>query len=141
MTGCGTFFDGFPTDAVATSQEVVQWCNDPRNSDLSPALSMYEKGKRVVVNSSLIDNIQKQYSTVVADSKLIVLVGIKYIEHDIHIWQALEESGANLLIVDPYPQDTINWLTTISRNNAEVISLGFDGAVWEIAKRVKRFAH
>ncbi|MBD6990000.1 hypothetical protein G3218_03190, partial [Vibrio parahaemolyticus] len=140
MVGCGTFFDGFPTDAVATNQEVVQWCNDPRNSDLSPALSMYEKGKRVVVNSSLIDNIQKQYSNVVANSKFIILVGIKYIEHDTHIWQALEESSATLLVVDPYPQDTINWLSVINRSNAEVINSGFDTAVWEITKRVKRFA-
>lgn len=139
IVDCGTFVDGLPTDAVATSQEVVEWCNDPRNSDLSPALSMYEKGKRVVVNSSLIDNIQKKYSNVVANSEFIVLVGIKYIEHDTHIWRALAESSANLLIVDPYPQDTINWLSTINRNNAEVINLGFDGAVWEIAKRIKRF--
>ncbi|MCZ2368213.1 hypothetical protein [Vibrio diabolicus] len=137
---CEGIIDGLPTDAVCTSQEVVQWCNDPRNSNISPALSMYEKGKRVLVNSGLIDNIQKQYSNVVANSKFIVVVGTKYIEHDIHIWQAIEESGAKLLIVDPYPQDTINWLSKINRSNAEVINFGFEDSVWEIAKRVKRFA-
>ncbi|EDP60027.1 hypothetical protein [Vibrio sp. AND4] len=140
MVGCGTFVDGLPTDAVSTNQEVIQWCNDPRNSDLSPALAMYEKGKRVVVNSSLINNIQKQFGNVAIDSKLIVLVGIKYIEHDTHIWKVLEESSATLLVVDPYPQDTINWLSAINRRDAEVISLGFESAVWEITKRIKRYA-
>ncbi|PTT26913.1 hypothetical protein, partial [Aeromonas sp. HMWF017] len=39
MIGCGTFFEGLQTDAVSTHEEVVSWCGDPRNSDLSPVLS------------------------------------------------------------------------------------------------------
>lgn len=141
MLGCQSFISGLPTNAVSTNQEVIQWCNNPRNSDLSPVLSMYEKGKRVVINSELIDNIQNKYSAVVANTKLIVLIGIKYIEHDTHIWKALEDSRANLLIINPEPQDTIDWLSKNKRNNVEILSLGFEDSVWEITKRVKNFAY
>ncbi|MGN5291071.1 hypothetical protein [Aeromonas sp. 11P] len=139
MIDCGTFFDGLQTDAVSTHEEVVSWCGDPRNSDLSPVLSLYEKGKRVVINSALINKVKEDYKGVISASNLIVLVGIKYIEHDSHIWLPLEESHADLLVVDPYPQDTNEWLKRTKKDSAEVICNGFEDSVLTIARTVKRY--
>jgi hypothetical protein len=139
MIGCGTFFEGLQTDAVCTHEEVVSWCGDPRNSDLSPVLSLYEKGKRVVINSALINKVKEDYKGVISTSELIVLIGIKYIEHDSHIWQPLEESYADLLVVDPYPQDTNEWLNRTKKDSAEVICNGFEDSVLAIARTVKRY--
>ncbi|WP_113721350.1 hypothetical protein [Aeromonas salmonicida] len=139
MIGCGTFFEGLQTYAVSTHEEVVSWCGDPRNSDLSPVLSLYEKGKRVVINSALINKVKEDYKGVISTSDLIVLVGIKYIEHDSHIWQPLEESHADLLVVDPYPQDTNEWLNRTKKDSAEVLCNGFEDSVLAIARTVKRY--
>lgn len=59
---------------------------------------MYAEGKRVVVNSELIKNAQKRYSEIIATSSLVVLVGIKYIAHDVHIFIFLSDGVALQLI-------------------------------------------
>lgn len=136
MRGCGTFVEGLKTQAVSTGEEVKAWCNDQKNSDLSPVLSMYAEGKRVVVNSGLINETQNKYSGVVAASKLAVLVGIKYISNDTHIWEPLEKYKPHLLIVDPFPQSTIDWANKNNFNRVSVIKNGFDKSVWDITKVV-----
>lgn len=139
MRGCGTFYEGLETQAVSSSAEVKSWCNNPINEDLSPVLSMYEKGKRVVVNTKLIENCQKKYSQLVKDSDLVILVGIKYIEHDLHIWQPIEQGKQNVVIVDPYPQETINWANKVKLKSMRVIPKGFNNAIWDIVKEVNAY--
>ncbi|WP_254436406.1 SIR2 family protein [Vreelandella aquamarina] len=138
MSGCGSYFEGLKTKAASTAKEVQAWCDDPKNSDLSPVLAMYAKGKRVVVNRNLIQNTQQKYSELIASSRLVVLVGVKYISHDTHIWEPIVQARPNLLIVDPYPQDTIDWVTANNFDNVTVVDKSFDTSVWEITKSVHR---
>ncbi|HHQ4630828.1 TPA: hypothetical protein ACSQ1O_002278 [Aeromonas hydrophila] len=135
---CGTFIEGLQTKPASTYAEVKSWCNDPRNNSLSPVLCMYAKGKRVVINPGLINNIQSNYNSLISKSNLVVLVGIKYIEHDSHIWQPLENYNASLLIVDPYPQETIEWVRRVEKQDVHVISSGFNDSVWKIAKLIRQ---
>lgn len=136
MIGCGTYVEGLETHAVSTVSEVREWCDDPRNSDLSPVLAMYAEGKRVVVNRNLISNTQKRYSEVIAASKLVVLVGIKYTPHDAHIWEPIERARPNLFIVDPHPQSTIEWARKGNMTGVRVVEKSFDKAVWDLTKGV-----
>lgn len=136
MIDCGTYVEGLETKAVSSVDEVRTWCNDPRNSDLSPVLAMYAEGKRVVVNRNLITNTQKKYSEIVSSSKLVVLVGIKYIQHDKHIWGPIENARPNLFIVDPYPKSTIDWVKDKRIAGVTVVEKGFDKAIWELTKGV-----
>ncbi|WP_290580211.1 hypothetical protein [Ketobacter sp.] len=136
MIGCGTYVEGLETKAVSTVDEVMTWCKDPRNSDLSPVLAMYAEGKRVVVNRNLITNTQKKYSEIISSSKLVVLVGIKYIQHDKHIWEPIENARPNLFIVDPYPNSTIDWIKDKSITGVTVVKKGFDEAIWDLTKSV-----
>jgi len=138
MIGVDTFFEGLETKAVSTAEEVKLWCNDPKNSDLSPVLAMYAKGKRVVINKKLTEKIQEKYSEMVASSRLVVLVGIKYIPHDAHIWRPIEQSHTKLLIVDPFPESTIAWVQANNFENVTVLKKSFENAVWDITKAVHR---
>lgn len=141
MLGCGTFIEGLATQAATTKDEITTWCNDPRNSDLSPVLAMYAEGKRVVINRNLISNTQQKFSDAIASSKLVVLVGIKYIPHDIHIWEPIEKAQPELFIVDPYPQSTINWANSKELSALTIAEKGFDKAVWDITKAVHKVAY
>nr|CAL18161.1 hypothetical protein ABO_2713 [Alcanivorax borkumensis SK2] len=138
MIGCGTYVEGLETKAVSTAHEVEAWCNDQNNSDLSPVLAMYAEGKRVVVNRDLIKYTQNRYSEIIASSCLVVLVGIKYIVHDTHIWKPIEQYRPNLFIVDPYPQSTIDWAEANNFNNTVIIKKSFDKSIWDITKAVHR---
>ncbi|MUK79154.1 hypothetical protein GNP84_19975 [Aliivibrio fischeri] len=137
--GCRTFFEGLQTDAVSTCDEVKQWCNNPQNGSLSPVLSMYEKGKRVVINTELINNIQNKYKSVISESNLVVLIGIKYIPDDTHILQPLENNNSFLLVVDPYPEEINEWIKKTGKKNTKVIQSGFSDSVWEITKSIRKY--
>lgn len=136
MRGCGTYVEGLETKAVSTAHEIETWCNDIKNSDLSPVLAMYAEGKRVVVNRELIRKTQNRYSEIIAASRLVVLVGIKYIAHDAHIWKPIEQARPNLFIVDPYPQATIDWAKANNLNNTTIVKKSFDRSIWDITKAI-----
>lgn len=136
IEGTGLITDNMRTNAVITNQEVFDWCNDSKNEMLSPVLSMYAKGKRVVLNKTLISSIQKNYTELARKSSSVVLIGIRYIDHDTHIWQPILESNAKLLIVDPYPEATVEWAEQ-NGLQYELLQKGFDAAVDDIAESVK----
>ncbi|CAK3383265.1 hypothetical protein EDB51_12194 [Vibrio crassostreae] len=134
---CNVFVEGLPTRAVFSHADIKSWCNDPKNKDLSPSLSLYNKDKRVVINSDLIKHIQDRYVKIISDSDLIVLVGIKYIPHDEHIWHPLESIDSPIVVVDPYPSDISNWATRCKKDNVKIIEKGFDDSVWELTKLIR----
>lgn len=138
MIGCGAYVGGLETKAVSTSDEIEAWCNDQKNSDLSPVLAMYAEGKRVVINRDLITNTQSRYSEIIASSRLVVLVGIKHIHHDAHIWEPIEKTRPKLFVVDPYPQSTIDWVKDKKLNNTTIVEKGFEKSVRDITKAVHR---
>lgn len=141
MRGGGGFVEGLRVSAVSSATEIRAWCKDSRNSDISPVLAMYEKGKRVVINKRHIEAIQKNYSGTVHKSSHVVIVGTKYVEHDQHVWRPIGESGANILLVDPYPEETLKWAERIGLQGFTVLSKSFDKAVWDIAKYIRHAAY
>lgn len=132
---CSSFMEGLKTIAAESHEAVKDWCKDPRNSDLSPVLSIYSKEKRVVINKRLISEIQNKYNEINEQAKLLVLVGIKYIPHDNHIWDSIGESNAKIVVVDPYPEATEKWLKEKGKlQNSVVFKKSFDAAVWDLTK-------
>ncbi|WP_373975016.1 SIR2 family protein [Chitinibacter sp. SCUT-21] len=138
MVSCGAFFEGLPTNAVGSHEEVKSWCLDDRNSDLSPVLAMYAEGKRVVINPRTILAAQNEYSKRIASSELVVLVGVRYVPHDNHIWDPISERMPKLLIVDPYPLGTTSWADANGLSDVIVIKKGFEDSVWDIKKAVQK---
>ncbi len=96
MINCGTFVDGLKIFRSINKEEIINWCEDPKNSDISPVLSMYNKEKRIVINKNFISNIQEIYKKKIENSRMIILIGVKYIEHDTHIWEPIKNSKAKV---------------------------------------------
>jgi hypothetical protein len=136
MIGVSSYMEGLEVKVASSQQEVIKWCQEPSNDDISPVLAIYEKGKRVVVNSILIKELQDKYVLVTKYSSLIVLVGIRYIEHDAHVWLPILESGAEILVIDPYPDEIVKWIEINNLINVSVIQSSFDQSIWEITKKV-----
>ena len=137
--GCETFVKVPNTKAVLTGCEVETWCNDPRNSDLSPVLAMYAEGKRVVVNSGVVQRIQTAYSQQIAASKVVILIGVSYVPHDTHIWEPIAQHIPHVVVVNPFPEQLVQWLETISITHYEVIDKSFELSLWPITKVVRRY--
>lgn len=141
MINCGTFVEGLQTNAVSSTREIGAWCNDPKNSDISPVLAMYAKDKRTVMNRELVEKMQTNYSNTLLKSSHVIIVGTKYIEHDQHVWKPISESSADILIIDPYPDSTLRWAQGIKPRRLTVLSKSFDKSVWDIAKYVRSAAY
>lgn len=133
----GSFVSTDITKALNSHGDIVEWCHDPKNISLSPVLCMYEEGKRAVMNHDTIKKIQEDYNNAIAASSLVVLVGIKYIEHDHHVWEPIENSNSSIIIVDIKPGDTENWANKIGKKYIS-IAAGFDESVHNIVKLIRR---
>lgn len=138
IEGGDVFFEGFENKAVANHNELLEWCNDKTYKSFSPTLAMYAKGKRVVINKSLIDGIQNLYAEKISKSKLVIIVGVGYVENDSHIWDPIVSSKPHIVIVDPYPDSISSWA---QRNGLtiEVFRKVFESSAWDITKAVHRF--
>ncbi|MGC2047207.1 MAG: hypothetical protein WA635_01155 [Gallionella sp.] len=133
------FFEGLETDFVFTHEEVTSWHYDNNNIKLSPIIAMYEKGKRVVINNELINEIQLNYSRIMKMSSSVILVGIRYTADDVHVWKPIQESNADLFIVNTNPSDTLAWAKKYNFRNISVLENSFDKVVWDIIKIVRSY--
>lgn len=95
---------------IASSyQEIERWMRDPANCDLSPILSLYAKGKNCLTNWTLLKDFQDLWSLAAAEASLIILIGVRYVSEDIHIWDAIGNSLAKVAIVNTQPQEILDW--------------------------------
>jgi len=141
MQGNGAYIEGLATQAVSTKDEIVAWCNDPKNSDLSPILAMYAEGKRVVINPSLVKKIQEEYTKTIHQAELIIIIGVRYMPQDEHIWRPIEDAKSQVVLVDPYPKDSIKWAHDKKIEKIRIIEKSFDKAVNDIRKEIYKSAY
>lgn len=107
---CGTFLETDKIKILTGHDDIKRWCE--RNESFSPIMCMYNKEKRAVINQRYINGLKKSYSEVIRKSNAIVIVGIKYVPHDNHVWDKILSEGAYLLLVDPFPDsDFLNLLS------------------------------
>lgn len=103
--GCGAFIETNQIRSLNSHEEIIKWCDSRQNSDLSPIMCMYNKEKRVVINPKYLESKRKDYTGVISNTRTLIIVGVKYIEHDNHIWDVILDSAPELIIVDPYPSE------------------------------------
>jgi hypothetical protein len=130
--GLGNYVVGLPTKVVARYAEIAQWCLSPRNEDMAPVLSVYAKGKPVAVNSGFVEQIQNQWLEHLEEADLIILVGVRYVEHDTHVWDPLAKARAVIAVVNP-EFDVANWAKAKRRAPTFHLARGFS----EIARIVE----
>lgn len=136
IEGAGTFIEGTGTRSVATHEEVKNWCLSEDNNSLCPVISMYAKGKQVLVNTATVNNIKNRYAEVLGQSELIVICGVMYSEDDLHVWDPIINSGAKLLVVDPCPGQICRLFKSSNVKYYRIKGKGFDKAVKYMADAI-----
>lgn len=137
MGECDTFIDTGYYYTVNHHREIVRWCRDPRNEILSPVMANYEKGKRVVTSSRFVEKIQTRYQKKIEESDLVILIGVRYIKEDAHIWECIEKSKCKVIVVDPFPAEIKDWLLLTKKNKHKIIQKGFLESIDEIQRHIK----
>lgn len=137
ISDCHTYVDTGFFYPVKTHYDIVAWCRDPSNKMLSPILANYEKGKRVVTSSRVVDKIQKRYQESIQQSDLVLLIGVRYVREDIHIWECIEKSKCKVIVVDPFPTEIKEWLLLNKKSKHKLIQKGFLESIDDIQRHIK----
>lgn len=74
--------------------DTIRRCNI--DTSLSPAISLYAKGKEVVVAPSFVAEQQRVFSDVCKSVKNILILGARVIKEDTHIWGGISSSSARV---------------------------------------------
>lgn len=104
------------------------------DTSLSPAISMYAKGKRVSVCPEFVSNQQEMFSTACFRASKIIVIGVRVVSEDTHIWGPLLSSAAQLTYFGS-EKDEVElraWAYESGRNNVEFVNGYFDQAIQQI---------
>ncbi|HIF8253250.1 TPA: hypothetical protein ACX448_003973 [Klebsiella pneumoniae] len=135
----GVFLETNSVEFLHSHEEIVRWCNDSRNESLCPIMCLYNKEKRVLVSKRAMDEIQEKLSHSIKQSKEIILVGVKYISHDTHLWDLIFKSQCHIVIIDPYPSDELIDILKQNGNEVTIIKKGFYESVNRLTGIVNHF--
>jgi hypothetical protein len=86
---------------AGSQSEIERWCNDPRNGEFSPVIAQYVREKSFLNNAAAFFEMQQFWARKVANAKTVILIGVRLVPQDEHIWSPLFKSEADLLVVDP----------------------------------------
>lgn len=94
------------------AKEITDWCDDARNSCMAPVMSVYAAGKQTPFNSSLVEEQRQIWAEQVRSAKRVVIIGVKLVEHDAHLWEPLGANRGALMYVNTSADDRdefANW--------------------------------
>ena len=92
--------------------EVEKRMND---CPLPSAMSLYARGKKVIIAPQQINQIIKEFEECVNKSKVIVIIGVRPNPDDHHIWDPLITTSAKLLLIGN-ESDCKEWLSKYRKN-------------------------
>lgn len=101
VRGLCQVIDNGRTDIAVEGVDIKRWLYDPRNLDLCPVISYYARGKKTYCNGSFIDGIREIYDSIILNCETLNIVGVKYTEHDAHIWDVINRSSCRINLVEP----------------------------------------
>jgi hypothetical protein len=106
-------------------------------SPLAPAISMYAKGKQVLVGARYIREQQARFQATVAEADKIFLVGAKVWPEDTHIWDHIAASKAWLGYVGGRePRDFLDWCQETKHSDHQVLGTSFEDAFPAIEQEI-----
>lgn len=91
-----------------TGREALAYLREPGQS-LAPIMALYAPSKLPVIGKTALEQGQRFWADSVKSASRIFLVGVSLQEHDAHIWDPLSGSDASLFVVDPYPDQILEW--------------------------------
>ena len=135
--GCGTFVETGSMKVLSSHEEILQCCSSTRAMSLSPMMCIYNKEKRTVINSRALEGFKQDFNKAIAESNDIIIVGVKYVPHDHHIWDDILATKADVIIVDPYPDEGLIKELNKKNINITVVSKSFYDCVVRLSGLMK----
>lgn len=105
------------------------------DTSISPAISMYAKGKRVSVCPGFVQNQQVMFSTACRRASRIIIVGVRVVAEDSHIWEPILKSGSEVTYFgnEADEAELRAWADAGNRKNVNFVNGYFDKAIASIS--------
>lgn len=99
-----------------------------KDTSLSPAISMYAKGKKVSVCTRIVSNQQTAFTEVCGRASKIIIMGVKVVPEDEHIWRPIMKARCNITYFGSLQDEKdLNALVKLSgRKNVKFVEGFFD---------------
>lgn len=134
--GTGISWEG-GVQAFLDVNRVVQHCLT--ETALAPVMSLYMRGKLLNVSPSSIHQLREAWSQKVAQSAMVVCIGVRPIEDDSHIWEPIAKAESPLLFVGNH-ESLMGWRNS-KRGITEYLGSRFHTAYTSILDRVTHYAN
>lgn len=121
-----------PIKPARSPDDVRHFC--ALNDTLSPVMSLYAKGKRLLTSGPFMKMQHKRYNDVINKARRIIAIGVAVNEEDDHIWAPMSRSDADMYFVNPDTGSYKEWARANGRPNVYHLANGFCEAV----PRIKR---
>lgn len=139
FTGLGNYIQA-ATRRAGSSDEIVSWCDDPGNASKAPVMSIYAVGKQTPYNGDTVLAQRNLWSDLVRRAKRVVIVGVKLVENDEHIWTPLAANRGALMYVNNNAGDGAAFIEWSQRTRhaapREFVEKGFLDAIPNITRRL-----
>lgn len=119
-----------PIEIYDNAEKIIEYCKSA--TALSPAVAMYHPNKTVLHCPSLVAKQQKDFHSEISKSSKIFIVGLKINPDDKHIWSKIENTKADIYIVDRDKEATELWINRINKKNIYHIADTFEESVMRI---------
>lgn len=105
------------------------------DTSFSPAISMYAEGKKVLVCPDFVQNQQMMFSTACRRASRIIIVGVRVVAEDSHIWEPILKSGSEVTYFgnDADESELRAWADAGNRKNVNFVNGYFDKAIANIS--------
>lgn len=105
------------------------------DTSFSPAISMYARGKKVSVCPDFVQNQQMLFSTACRRASRIIIVGVRVVADDSHIWDPILKSGSEVTYFGNGADgaELRAWADAGNRKNVNFVDGYFDKAIANIS--------
>lgn len=121
----------------ASAEESRYFCE--KADSIAPAIAVYSKGKQVLHCGDFIKDMQAQWSIEVTRASKIIVIGVRLVEHDKHIWDALAKGNTWLGYVGLKNdcESFLSWAGRTKRKNAFALANSFEESLPIIERRLQ----
>ena len=109
--GLGSLVGGNPGQLYLgrSYREIESWCQASSNEQFAPVIAQFVQEKTFLSHANAFEALQRFWATKVLNAKVVVLIGVRFVPGDEHIWKPLFDSDAEMLIVDPNFDEIEAW--------------------------------
>ena len=136
-----TLIRGVTTPSYFSSyKSICEWHDNHRFDSLAPIMCNYAEGKNCMVNPEVILEAQDFWSKTLNETGILILIGVRYIAEDKHIWDCLETYSCDIAVINPDSNelDVIN--TRYPDKKVIVFKEGFTESIPKVTELIQNYS-